>query len=105
MSTKHTPGPWTVSAGDLPFTVGPENGFAPFGGCGCCGSPWMNADDDETRLADARLIVAAPDLLACVQGFRQKLVTYTTVYPGDKALRRLLAGCDEAIAKATGGEV
>lgn len=62
---KHTPGPWRISTDNA--TVGPEDGFAPFGACGCCNSPWMMADDDQTALADARLIAAAPDLLKAGQ--------------------------------------
>lgn len=42
------------------------------------------------------------DLLAVVRGFRQKLATYVSVYPGDKQLRRLLDECDAAIIKAGG---
>ncbi len=55
--SKFTPGPWRVSADGI--DVGPEDAFAPFDGCGCCGSPWMSARDG---LADARLIAAAPEL-------------------------------------------
>lgn len=55
--SKFTPGPWRVSADGI--NVGPEDAFAPFDGCGCCGSPWMSAKDG---LSDARLIAAAPDL-------------------------------------------
>jgi hypothetical protein len=33
------------------------------GGCGCCGSPWVNGDGELTREANARLIAAAPELL------------------------------------------
>ena len=56
----------------------------------------------EEREATARLLTAAPDLLDVTQGFRRKLATYVSVYPGDKELRRLLGECDAAIAKATG---
>ena len=47
-------------------------------------------------------LAAAPQLLNVVRGFRRKLATYTSVYEGDKELRRLLKECDAAIAKAEG---
>ncbi len=42
------------------------------------------------------------ELLGVVRDFRQKLATYTSVYSGDKELRRQLEACDTAIAKAEG---
>lgn len=58
-SIKHTPGPWGIDAdgiqaGDF------KKGFQPFGGCGCCDSPWMSAEEKERAQADADLICAAP---------------------------------------------
>lgn len=101
MTAKHTPGPWTVSGQRTKYVesrirsgwvqeiaaVGPteaDNGYGP------------------QQEANARLIAAAPELLDVVKGFRRKLETYVSVYPGDKELRRLLSNCDAAIAKATG---
>lgn len=40
------------------------------------------------------------ELLSLVKGFHRKLETYRNVYSGDKELHRLLAECEEAIAKA-----
>lgn len=37
------------------------------------------------------------ELEAVVSGFRTKLATYVSVYPGDKELRRLLSECDAAL--------
>lgn len=57
--SKHTPGPWvfdTESGGYPSWVEGPE-GAEVISGCGCCGSPNLGIDD-------ARLICAAPDLLA-----------------------------------------
>ena len=54
--SKHTKGPWRFES------FGPPDGFQPFGGCGCCGSPWMNGGSTEVEDANARLIVAAPEL-------------------------------------------
>ena len=63
--SKHTPGPWRVEADGV--IVGPSNGFSPFGGCGCCDSPWMNGHDGEACQANARLIAAAPELLGALK--------------------------------------
>lgn len=67
MTAKHSPGPWRVCADGV--SVGPDDGFMPFDGCGCCGSPWMNAEDDDVALADARLIAKAPELLEALQRY------------------------------------
>lgn len=48
---KHTPGPWAICADGI--SVGPNDGFQPFGGCGCCGSPWMTGNH-ATGTAEAR---------------------------------------------------
>lgn len=93
MTAKHTPGPWfarkdpnALDDDDWCVGTGPEN----IDKVAVCSS-W-----------DAHPIAAAPELLDVVKGFRRKLETYVSVYPGDKELRRLLSNCDAAIAKATG---
>lgn len=73
MEAKHTPGPWRVEADKV--EVGAEVGFRPFGACGCCDSPWMNADDPAVAKADARLIAAAPDLLEALQAVLRSFPT------------------------------
>lgn len=90
---KHTPGPWYIFADGI--EVGTRGDFMPFSGCGCCGSPWMEADDQSQRMADARLIVSAPDLLEALKDCRRALELANAV--GE------LAVVDAAIAKATGG--
>ena len=95
MTAAHTPGPWfarkdpnALDDDDWCVGTGPEN----IDKVAVC-SAW-----------DAHLIAAAPELLDVVKGFRRKLETYISVYPGDKELRRLLSNCDAAIAKATGAK-
>lgn len=46
--SKHTKGPWRFES------FGPPDGFQPFGGCGCCGSPWMNGGSTEVEGAASR---------------------------------------------------
>jgi len=57
---------------------------------------------NEIAKGNARLIAAAPDLLEACKAGRQKLVTYVSVYSGDKELRKLLDMWDAAIARAEG---
>lgn len=85
MSTKHTPGPWKVVAVDW--------------------SPEGNARFEiegvhRTGIADARLIEAAPDLLAALQVV---LRDYTAVHDiGDVEMQPALHQARAAIAKAEG---
>lgn len=96
--SKHTPGPWrAVDDGDGEYSIWHDYTDDQ----GESYSTWLA--DGTTSQDDANLIAAAPDLLLVTQGFRRKLATYVSVYPGDKELRRLLDECDAAIAKATGG--
>lgn len=99
--SKHTPGPWWVEIDDETASwaeqwprIVSEN-YEVVGTEGLYG-------DFETDCANARLIAASPELLDVVQGFRRKLSTYVSVYPGDKELRQLLVECDAVILKATG---
>jgi hypothetical protein len=117
---QHTPGPWQVvvtehphyrggthierrifTAWDHPQMKGPIGVVNSSVGIGETEGGKAHRFVSMTE-ADARLIAAAPDLHACVVGFRRKLETYLHVYTGDKELRRLLADCDAAIAKAAG---
>ena len=84
---KHTPGPWKVDASGCVHQQGNKWSFIPLI------SPWAESAFDHTdqiALANARLIAAAPDLLAALQ----ELYYART----DKAEAMACA----AIAKATG---
>jgi hypothetical protein len=94
MTLKHTPGPWTKGDTDY-FYGGPaimaqgsivaavSYAGAP---CGC----------SETTTANARLIAAAPDLLAALQGL------LSDKYLSDPINNDRMAAARAAVSKATG---
>lgn len=63
--SKHTPGPWHIpshlSGAD---GIGPKDGYEIITCC-CCGS--IGGDSKEQEIANARLIVAAPELLEALE--------------------------------------
>lgn len=63
--SKHTLGPWSITV--APKNFGPVDGFAPFGACGCCNSPWMNGESQDEQNANAALICAAPEMLEALK--------------------------------------
>jgi len=97
--SKHTPGPWkwwTTHEGS--HRINPEEGGLVIASCDTR-NPFSYEQE-----ANARLIAAAPDLLAaCIRG-RQKLATYRGVFAGDRELEHLLVAWDAAIAKAEEAE-
>ena len=103
MSAKHTPGPWHVvidddgnplsgrpsvsASNDMDCTIVHWDGFVQ--------KYWRSARGDNEIHANARLIAAAPDLLALLQ---------ETLTPGAYGVGSTLAlRIEAAIAKATGG--
>ena len=89
MSAQHTPGPWKVASGPFGATVfvGEEE------------NPRIVSDaaaSDPENVANARLIAAAPDLLAALREARERMMG------GSPAIRRLIERTDAAIAKAEG---
>ena len=109
VAVEHTPGPWWTDAqyseeeaGCSIIAANTDSGPLP-------GNPTRGQVAFATMLlpeyaeeckANARLIAAAPDLLEACRRGRQKLATYTSVYPGDTELVKLLKLWDAAIAKA-----
>jgi hypothetical protein len=95
-----TPGPWAVSADGC--YAGVENGFVPFGGCGCCNSPWMSADglagqSDASRIArvpDMEAALIAADKLASEM---ERLVKKTPFLPAPNGISVTI--CIEQIAR------
>lgn len=87
--SKHTPGPWEVSEDD-PCEVQRE-GTVAFVAM-VLPAPELGWDMNEEREANARLIAAAPDLLALVERLAQRRFTESADNTGDlsAAARELL---------------
>lgn len=86
MSAKHTPGVWVA------HKCGPINGGFEVWASGCRVA-------DVVRESDARLIVAAPDLLAALTS----LMGATDYFSGDDDMVEALNEARAALAKAKGG--
>ena len=96
-NTKHTPGPWKFGAVSGHIFCAGETGYEGFHLATVRGTESEWADAREAAVANARLIAAAPDLLAALQGmmaasYRDDPITYVTA--------RNLATA--AISRATG---
>lgn len=92
---KFTTGPWHVWA-DGAELVGDKKCFMPFGGCGCCESPWMNGKTAVEKQANANLIAAAPDLYAALE-----MIVLSADYHGELGDRERETA-DAALSKARG---
>lgn len=94
---KHTPGPWTAGLTDsrkVPaFVVGATSacGFTPL----VC---HVQSADIDIGNANARLIAAAPDLLAALQGLLKGIFDG----PDEANAAMLVAKARDAVNKATG---
>lgn len=96
---KHTPGPWRV------FTAKPPNDHKIIGigeltgeGIADCGfGVWRGGSAE--ALANARLIAAAPELLAALKAARRYVETCADPFNKDD---HVLKQVDAAIARATG---
>jgi hypothetical protein len=87
--TKHTPGPWRYEPGTKTIRAVPSNYWL------ATMDSWDGAVDNN---ANARLIAAAPDLLAALQALADKCV------PGCTPYAKELPAARAAIRKAEGGE-
>jgi hypothetical protein len=84
---KHTPGPWSFETGTgRGAWIGRDGSWSAL----ACG------DDDETAVANAHLIAAAPDLLNACEEFVRK------VEAGEARSTHSYTQMKAAIAKATG---
>ena len=86
---KHTPGPWRVVEDRVPSSLEVYAGKTAIAEC------WRRADV-ETEIANARLIAAAPELLAALKACLEKGSRW---HPCDPIVQAARA----AIANATGG--
>ncbi len=98
--TKHTPGPWTCGLMDEKHRG--SNMAWVSGPCGCIAHVYPDREPDNA-LASARLITAAPDLLAaCKEVLRLLVLEADEVTELEETGVRTLL--DAAIAKAEGRE-
>jgi hypothetical protein len=99
----HTPGPWIVNARDTakPFAIHALDGAPPvIAWTVCYGAPGIASDISD---ANARLVAAAPDLLATLREIVTEIRAYQSPECDDAGWGAdLLKQADAAIAKATG---
>lgn len=94
---EHTPGPWHV--GETATTIV----FASDHYAVCDAKVFHHVRDDSEPAANARLIAAAPDLLAALRLFLADERFQVTVGGNPNAVEQMLAQARAAIAKAEGG--
>lgn len=93
MPANHTPGPWAISQSHGFRTGAPANAYTINGACGTVATtPNPNV---ASNAANARLIAAAPELLAALQALLE-------VVPQTYDCRHELADARAAVARATG---
>ena len=94
METRHTPGPWQENY--TPHQIGI---FAPAASRSIC-SIFLPVADYEAEEANARLIAAAPDLLAALEEIARAKTT-TGADTNVKTIWAIVKRAEEAITKAT----
>jgi hypothetical protein len=96
MSAKHTPGPWTLNkTGGIPivgFDVGDGGELLPI-------VPEVHGYNKREAKSNARLIAAAPDMLAAL---RRAVLALAFAAETSPAMRDDYEAVSAAIAKATG---
>lgn len=93
--SKHTPGPWRVA--DVSFASGWDV-VAPDSSDGA-GPGETQTIADNLRLEDARLIVAAPDMLAALNMVKAAMMRATTI-KGAMTVKDIIEECGDAITAA-----
>ena len=102
MEAKHTPGPWMNSNGTI---------LAPAGKVAEAGNPGYDgfaAESEDEAIANARLIAAAPDLLAALRKALEwvehvQSVAWDSIPEGMRGDNGAAWAIRSAIARATGG--
>jgi hypothetical protein len=96
MSSKHTPGPWRLT-GDKLFRLTRQ--IEDTNGMGLAHAYGNDAEAD----ANARLIAAAPDLLAAIETLLPHVLHYASMPHAHSDAHKDAANAAAAIAKAAGG--
>ena len=109
MPNKHKPGPWHCGNRDNWWRIYDENGFYIAAARDPSPAPNHKADGFDIEEANARLIAAAPDLLAALEAARDVLELANRYFPKSvqnrdtfSLLNTLANAVKPAIAKATG---
>lgn len=95
---KHTPGPWHAKELSEPMGIEISNAAT---GAHVCYVRDLFGDVDDVQRVNARLIAAAPDLLAELQSFVDRWGKYPKPPTGDD-LKIYLDNARAAVARATG---
>jgi hypothetical protein len=97
MTAKHTPGPWRRENGEL---VGSNGALVRVAGTGLC----LAMRDNPEALANGRLFLAAPELLAAVLELREWINNWEPDFASDDEWPDTEQRVRAAIAKAIGDE-
>ena len=96
MNAKHTPGPWNAIAGKLGFFINRVNQQSI---AVTCIDSWQTEEEHE---ANARLIAAAPELLAALQAFVEQATKVSGFPQAYEPYVGALVVARAAIARAAG---
>ncbi len=96
--SKHTPGPWRVGYGFMESGVFSADGKTLVAGTHGSARNWRRQEQIAEQDANARLIAAAPELLAALMGLR----LYVDPMMGGEEVDNAIRAANAAIAKAKG---
>ena len=100
----YTPGPWTAKPNNCYWEIIPINGGSlgiPFAVGECCASEPANRDGG-LQEANARLMAAAPELLAQLEAITDRVAAVLRGVAESAELHGMLAASSKLIAKARG---